>query len=145
MNTLHNLFTTIDNKLINNTKLNEMIDDIISYNGNDWYKYIQENDTKYNRNIVFKNNKLELIIITWKSTQGTLIHGHPENGCLFKILTGNLQETFYSKSGNDVITNYKINDVSYIHNNYGKHKVTNISKNTAISLHLYSPPLNLET
>ena len=131
------LFNTIDKNLKNGIKLKNMIEILKNYNGSDWKEYIKLNKIRYNRNIVYKNNNLELIIVTWNKNQSTEIHEHPKNGCLFKILQGNIDEYLY----NDKIqfNNYKINDIKYIDNSIGKHKMINDDE-ICISLHLYSPP-----
>ena len=73
------------------------------------------------------------------------IHNHASNGCLFKLLDGNLKENLYHTNTLDLIkTNYYVNQnnlydtTQFINNNY-YHKMFNISNYNAYSLHIYSP------
>lgn len=64
-----------------------------------------------------------------------------------KILKGSLKETLYSTPGADKkpslvrSTTYKDNEVTYISDQIGLHKIENASETeVSISLHLYTPP-----
>lgn len=65
-----------------------------------------------------------------------------------KMLKGNLQETIYAMPDNGhripepvKSTRYSENQVTYISDKIGLHKIENMSKTEcAISLHLYTPP-----
>ena len=94
---------------------------------------------KYKRNLVFRNDNVEIFLLGWLPNQKTPFHNHPEKGCLMKILEGTLQESIMNCNG--VITDFlrKKGDSSYIHDSLGTHQV--INQNTkSISLHIYSPP-----
>ena len=112
---------------------------IKNYNFSNWEKYIKTCHDTYYRNLVFKNNDFEILVISWLPGQKTPIHSHPQNGCIMKILDGQLCETKITKD-NKSITNYIKNDTSYIHDSIGKHVISNESDNLAVSLHIYSPP-----
>jgi cysteine dioxygenase len=72
--------------------------------------------------------------------QETKIHNHSENGCLLKILEGNMVEEIYDKNFVLQENNNLIKDnVRYIYDSIGIHKMKNKEENT-ISLHIYSPP-----
>ena len=92
---LKDFFYFIESKLKNNISLKDLVDDVKNYNDDDWKKYIKINPSSYNRHTVYKNDLLELVIITWKPKQRSHIHGHPKNGCIFKIMQGNINEYFY--------------------------------------------------
>ncbi len=111
------------------------------YNGLDYINYINFNTEHYKRTKLekYSNDKFELILICWNKNQVTKIHSHSENGCLMKILEGEIEETIYDKFINIINKNiYKKNNVSFIHNDIGYHKIE--AKEMSISLHLYSPP-----
>lgn len=91
---------------------------------------------KHNKITIYKNNIFELILICWYDVI-VPYHNHPQNGCLLKVLDGELIENI---KNNNIITKnilYKDN-ISYMHDNKGQHMIQSINK--TISLHLYSPP-----
>lgn len=136
---LKDLFDNINNKIDYKSDLMNYIDDIKNYKGLDWEEYVIFNNEKYNRNIVFKNEKIELIIITWLPNQETPNHEHPKNGCLFKVLKGKIDEILI-KNNNKIKKTYLKDDYNYIHNNIGTHKMINLYQDYCVSLHIYSPP-----
>ena len=56
-----------------------------------------------------------------------------------KILYGELYEI---KKSNNKFTElvYEKDNITYMHNKFGEHMVSNITKKPSISLHIYSPP-----
>uniref|UniRef100_G1N9P2 Cysteine dioxygenase n=1 Tax=Meleagris gallopavo TaxID=9103 RepID=G1N9P2_MELGA len=79
------------------------------------------------------------------------IHDHTDSHCFMKILQGNLKETLFEwpeKKGNGEMTKkservLRENQCAYINDSIGLHRVENISHTeTAVSLHLYSPPFD---
>ena len=63
------------------------------------------------------------------------------NGCLLKVLEGELEEFLYNKNLK-LRTKSKIkkNTINYMNNNIGYHRITNNNNINAFSLHIYSPP-----
>lgn len=135
--TLKNLYNILNKNIISCKNLKKHNYLLKNYVDLDWKKYVKINDKTYNRQIYKKNDLFEIVIITWKNNQSTKIHGHPENGCLFKVLQGNIDEIIYTDEIN--YNNYKINDVNYIDNTIGKHQMINKDL-ISVSLHIYSPP-----
>lgn len=122
-------------------------------NPKDWEQFAFYDQHKYTRNLVDKGNgKFNLIVLCWSEGQGSGIHDHSDSHCFMKILDGQLKETLYdwpSESNTEqplkvVGMNYfNTNSVAYINDSVGLHRVENEShSNTAISLHLYSPPFD---
>ncbi|KAK1961986.1 cysteine dioxygenase type I [Colletotrichum sublineola] len=113
----------------------------------------------YTRNLVDEGNgKSNLLILVWTPGKSSPIHSHSNAHCLMKILKGELTETrydfpqlhksqdsFVSKSGGgqmDVVveSTYTANEVAYMSDDLGVHKVWNKGDDFAVSLHLYTPP-----
>ena len=46
-------------------------------------------------NLIFRNEKYEIYLICWNKKQISKIHDHPENGCILKVLKGELIEYRY--------------------------------------------------
>lgn len=95
----------------------------------------------YKRNVLYRADEFEIILISWGAKSSTPIHCHPENGCLLYVLSGELFEYIYDYQDELTKVNYIIKgDVGYMHRNLGKHKVVNDNNKTCYSLHIYSPP-----
>ena len=105
---------------------------IKNYNDNDWDKYLIKNPIAYQKTIISKTKEYELVLINWEKNAFTDYHYHPENGCVMKILNGNLKE-FYEKD-NKILKNNDIN----IRLKNDKHMIYALEK--SYSLHYYSPP-----
>ena len=137
---IDNLLSILNKEIvINNKPLKELKNYLKDLEIVNYQKYITFSDYTYKRNIVSSNEHLEIIIMCWDTKQGSKFHKHPSNGCLMKIIEGQLMEEFKGKEINQ--TNiYEINDCSYIDNDLGIHRVFNDSNSPAISLHIYSPP-----
>ncbi len=137
---LSELYEYLDkNYLYDNLK--KYLSIIEKYNGIDYIKYINFDNNKYNRIKLdnYSNDKFELILICWSKDQTTKIHSHSENGCLMKILEGEIEEIIYDNKINFINKNiYKKDNVTFIHNDLGYHKIK--ANKNSISLHLYSPP-----
>lgn len=113
------------------------------YVGSDWKKYIKLDEEKYQRIKCYqgKDNKFAIYIISWNSKQFSPIHCHPQNGCLLKVLQGNLHEERYND--NKLINKCLLNEksISYIHDNIAMHKIINKNNYPVFSMHIYSPPI----
>ncbi|KAI8067996.1 RmlC-like cupin domain-containing protein [Gongronella butleri] len=117
------------------------------------------------------NGKFNLMILAWSPQRHSPIHDHAGAHCIMKVLDGKLQETQYeypAKIDEDAACNsiditdgseekvvgqdsnamhvtkntiLKSNQVAYIHDKIGLHRIANpSSKEGAVSLHLYTPP-----
>ena len=146
--TINSLFNFLKNQNLDKKKLNKFTYLADNYVGDDWKKYMVKNVNTYNRQLVIKNENIEILILTWLPGQESPIHGHPDNGCILKVLKGELNEEIYDNLQQNIDnvqspinTNiHKNNSVSYMHNDKGYHKIKNNSAEIACSLHIYSPP-----
>lgn len=110
-----------------------------TYKNNDWglYNYYKNDD--FYRITIHKNEKFQLMLINWKKDYYTDFHNHPENGCLLKVLKGNLLEYKPHKKYDVMMINQlKQNTISYS-SGIDIHKI--IAVDDSVSLHLYSPPI----
>lgn len=94
--------------------------------------YIIKNPINYQKKIIMKNNKFELVMISWEKFAETNFHNHPKNGCVMKILEGRLLE--YTPEETKLLCKNDIN-IKY-HNHY--HSIKSLDK--TYSIHYYSPP-----
>lgn len=111
-----------------------------------WAKYAFGDASRgYTRNLVDEGNgKSNLLVLVWSPGKGSPIHDHGNAHCLMKILKGNLTETRYEfpQEGEPsgplkVITEktYKENQVAYMADELGLHRVSNKGSDFAVSLH----------
>ncbi|XP_013097320.1 cysteine dioxygenase type 1 isoform X2 [Stomoxys calcitrans] len=161
---LHSEFST---NYVNIEMVNHLM---LSYKSNpkEWKKFAKFDRYKYTRNLVDAGNgKFNLMILCWGEGHGSTIHDHSDSHCFMKMLKGELMETRYSwpesTTAKDHLENLKegeefeyhdalqvlgkttmgVNEVAYINDNLGLHRVENPShSDTAVSLHLYCPPFD---
>ena len=95
----------------------------------------------YQRKLLYQNDNYEIILIKWKKKSECQIHDHSENGCLLKVLDGEIKEYLYDQELNLINENkYQKDDINYIDNKIGFHKIKNLHLENTYSIHLYSPP-----
>jgi len=123
---------------VNNLSKSENI--LNQYNLNDWKQHVEFCNTNYKKNLFYRDKDYEMFIVCWNPFQETKIHNHPNQGCILKILEGSIDEILYDKNFN-LKNKFKLekNNIRYIDDNLGIHKMINGSKQ-CISLHIYSPP-----
>ncbi|CAG9764437.1 unnamed protein product [Ceutorhynchus assimilis] len=115
----------------------------------EWKKFAKFDRFRYTRNLVDNGNgKYNLMLLCWGEGQGSGIHDHANSHCFMKMLQGSLEEIRFawpekeeSELGEIGRTRLNLNEVCYINDSLGLHRVENVSSyDTAISLHLYCPP-----
>jgi cysteine dioxygenase len=155
MKTLQELVDSIrtefgDEKTITDCDVRKLQELMESYQSNsiDWTQYAFFDPNKYTRNLVDDGNgKYNLIVLCWGPGQQSPIHDHAKSHCLFKVLDGELTESRYGWPKGECEMKLKTQDlyitnqVNYMHDQIGLHRVSNKSQKPAISLHLYSPPI----
>ncbi|WEJ95600.1 cysteine dioxygenase [Yamadazyma tenuis] len=115
----------------------------------DWLKYALHDPSRpYTRNgIINLNGNANLLILCWSPGKGSAIHDHANAHCCMKILKGNLMESLYDMpqtEGQPLVckkeTVLKNQEVGYIADDIGLHKISNPDSEVSVSLHLYTPP-----
>ncbi|PLB41988.1 putative cysteine dioxygenase Cdo1 [Aspergillus candidus] len=122
----------------------------------EWLPFALGDPSKnYTRNLIDEGNgKSNLLILVWSPGKGSAIHDHAGAHCVMKVLQGSLQETLYAWPDRNKLqqgqrsppkvtkeTTYGENQVTYMSDKLGLHKISNPDPNNfAISLHLYTPP-----
>ena len=115
---------------------------LINYSGIDWKKYILLDENTYSKKKIYIEKKFDMYIITWNKYQESKIHDHSSNGCVYKVMKGNINEIIYNTNTFEKISEkcLKTNDISCISDNIGFHKMSNNYNEICISIHIYSPP-----
>lgn len=94
----------------------------------------------YTKNLLFRNETFEIVLISWAPNSIATFHCHPPNGCLLHVLNGNLIEKRKKNNSIYEINNLKEGDTAYMHCDLGMHEVSNENNYDCYSLHIYSPP-----
>ena len=138
---LKSLSIAVDEHLKSGKKLDTALHIVQKYNGNDWEKYCKFCNVSYKRSLVYINDLFDIYVICWNNNQKSPIHDHAPNGCIMKVLEGQINQHLFTSDVKFIkqIVN-KEGNVSYIDNNIGLRKIIN-GDNKAVSLHIYSPPL----
>src|SRR5438128_544380 len=109
--------------------------------------YIQFNDERYSRNLVYKTEDFECLVLCWKPSQRSPIHDHSNSICAVYTLKGLLSADNYKKTASgyiraDYSEDFKPGDVLTIQTTE-IHQVSNLQDSSElISLHFYLGPLD---
>ena len=144
---LSNLITSTNNIIkTNNLKdinLNKIRDLYNKYDGKDWIKKVKYDKNKYTRNLVYRNELFQIILMCWPPKYKSAIHDHNNSECFYKILKGSLIEEVYEIRNDKLIFSNKIllnnNQLGKINDDMGYHSVFNNTDDFTVSLHLYVP------
>ncbi|PSN67931.1 cysteine dioxygenase type I [Corynespora cassiicola Philippines] len=143
----------INSEDVNEKELQSLMERYIS-NEAEWRKYFFPSSSHaYTRNLVDKGNgKSNLLILVWSPGKGSPVHDHANAHCIMKVLKGRLTETRYEwptvhlNNDEDRPLNiigektYEENQVTYMCDKIGLHRISNPDDDYAVSLHLYTPP-----
>lgn len=145
MDSIEKLIAKINEEFKNGTMLEDMGWILKEYNGSDWMKYERYSEISYTRNLVFRNDCFEIMVICWNSSQRSCIHDHPNNGCFLKVLKGDLIEENYKmidgKATLVKTTELTGNSIAYQQGKTGIHRIINPHDcHQTVTLHIYSPP-----
>lgn len=100
----------------------------------------------YTRNCFYCDQHFELILICWGQEQETTIHSHDGKDCWVYLLDGEMEEVFYKEGNEDTIKKVgsrkiKPNQLTYMNDTIGFHKLKNSYNGKSRSLHLYAKPI----
>ena len=99
---------------------------------------ININIPNYYKHTLYKNEIFELILIRWDKGFESVLHKHPNNGCVLKVIEGQIIENRFFENELYERKILKTNNIGYMHNMLGSHKIKALE--TSYTLHLYSPP-----
>jgi len=108
--------------------------------------YCSWSDDCYTRNCIVDTEKFELILICWCEGHRTQIHDHGGEECWVKVIEGEFKETIYKKNKEGELNMVKSsisksNEVTYMKDFMGFHRLENLSNKNSMSLHLYAKPI----
>ena len=102
---------------------------------------------KYTRNCIYRDEAFELILLCWEEGQQTTIHNHGGEECWLYVLNGEVEEHNFIQNNDGSLTQLnteilKPNQVSYINDKIGLHRLGNSAVGRTMSLHLYAKPID---
>ena len=139
-NELLNTFT-VGNYPFNALQFIPVLSSLTLENKEETERFIANPIKKY---VLIKNDLIKVVLIHWEHGDYTEIHGHDASSGIFKILKGRLEEKRYSTRNNPTLlssSKMKKGSVGYIDDTMAFHAVGNPFKESAISLHVYTPGL----
>ncbi len=109
--------------------------------------YISFRPDLYTRNLVYKDETFELLVICWGVGQRAPIHGHEGEFCWARVERGSLRITNYRELSETPLVLDKIGESvnaeqGYLDGPADIHEVENLAsfEQAAVSLHVYSRP-----
>ncbi|WP_204343824.1 cysteine dioxygenase [Psychroserpens algicola] len=101
----------------------------------------------YTRNCIYRDSNFELLLLCWNPNQATAIHGHDGEDCWVYLLEGEIEEVYYAYDDSSVLRQvnsqkYEANELSFMNDRLGFHKLKNVCKGKSLSLHLYAKPID---
>ncbi len=114
--------------------------------------YVQFNDETYRRNQIRLGDWYEALIICWKPGQKSYIHDHFGSSCCFKVIEGSAKEIICRPTGRQAdlplvraVDSRTLSQGCVCGSTADHiHEVINpTSGQDLITLHIYSPPLNM--
>lgn len=106
-------------------------------------------EKRYTRNLIATDDRnFTILLLCWNEGAESCVHDHANvNGCFVKGLRGSGCETRFTweedskELRNEIATVFTAGDVSFMHDNYGVHKISNCSSTERLTtLHIYTPP-----
>ena len=140
INNLNSLISQISTEIQKGHTLSQLTHLLNNYQGTDWKSFVQFNDVTYCKNFIHQSKNFDVVLICWRQNQKAKIHDHPNQGCLMKILDGQLNENIYQCKPfvKYINTNILLMDqIGYKEGNLILHEIH--SPVNSISLHIYSP------
>lgn len=108
-------------------------------NINEIKNFINNPETNH---VLVQNDLIKIVLIRWNPGDECNIHGHADRGCVFKVLEGKIVEKRFSADHEQkqlAQGTYEKDNIAYIDDLMGLHKVGNPFSEPAITLHMYTP------
>jgi cysteine dioxygenase len=116
---------------------------------NNWISFDSD---LYKRNLVYRDDDFEILVLNWMSGQRSPIHNHKGSACAVYVIEGIGSEIAFERSPLGLL--YPISTQHFergsVCGSYDQdiHQIVNLqpAQHNLISMHIYSPPLkNMET
>jgi cysteine dioxygenase len=113
------------------------------YRGQDWRERVSFDGDRYQRVVLFSRESYDIYLLCWLKGQASPIHDHPDNGCLLRVMEGQLDEQQFRVEPGDGLSplgggRLAAGDLSYLERQSVVHRIEALTD--TVSLHIYSPP-----
>jgi cysteine dioxygenase len=116
-------------------------------------KYLFWNDGFYTRNLVYKDQRFEMMTVCWEPGQASRVHNHSDQNCWMTVPVGRLKGQNFAIEAIDESTGYcklretvdfELSDclAAKVELEEPIHQILNISDDRAVSIHIYSKPFD---
>ena len=106
-------------------------------------QYLFYVDSRYTRNLVFKSDNFEMLLLCWDGRATTPIHDHSHSEGWMHVVKGELEETIYREVGDELeilkVRKVMSGQTTYITNRVGVHSISHSYPKRSVSLHIYRP------
>ncbi len=120
-----------------------------------WHKYALFGSAGYSRNLVMRSDLFELLVLCWTAGQQSPIHDHQGQRCWMAVLEGRVEERLYAeprptrgavapRALEPLRTKtFDTGGVAFITDDLGLHDIRPVDGQRAMSVHLYSRPIQV--
>jgi cysteine dioxygenase len=116
-------------------------------------KYLHWNSEFYTRNLIYKDDRYEMMAICWEPGQVSKIHDHADQRCWMTVPVGELTGQNFAVVEMDRPRNhcklketdsFRLSDclTAKVELEQPIHQILNLSDERAVSIHIYSKPFN---
>src|SRR5262245_39574769 len=116
-------------------------------------RYVFWNDAFYTRNLVYKDDRFELMTVCWEPGQTSRVHNHSEQRCWMTVPFGRLKGQNFAIESIDESKGYcklretdsfELSDclAAKVELEEPIHQILNTFVDRAVSIHIYSKPFN---
>lgn len=134
--------------LLSNTTVEDYNDilDTFDFEAVDFKPFQSWAAKKYTRNCLYRDVHFELILLCWEEGQETAIHGHDGEDCWVYLLEGAMEEVLFSLNDHSqleqiVVQSIVPNQLTFMNDKLGFHKLRNVNHGRSMSLHVYAKPI----
>lgn len=109
----------------------------------------------YTRNLIYKDDRFELMAVCWEKGQASVVHDHSDQKCWMTVPVGRLRGQNFAVTGLDVSKNFcsleetdsfELSDclAAKVELEQPIHQILNLPEfdERAVSIHIYSKPFN---
>ena len=120
----------------------------LSVGSPNWRDWVFFEEQTYTRNLVHRCGEFELLLLCWEPGQESPIHDHAGMHCWMAVLEGGMQEVHYQQGAENGplvegrVQSFGCGKVGYIVDDIALHLVRPKRGERAVSLHLYSSPID---
>ena len=122
----------------------------VAFDASELERYCLFTEAAYSRNLIARGERFELLTLCWEPGHLSPIHDHAGSDGWIRCVRGSIEEVRYRPdlSGGEPRferlgrAELRPGQASYINDDMAWHTVGNAGASRAVSLHLYSPPID---